>query len=198
MSTSVASIQAQIPATLRADVALFEQWAKEAQWPALAVGLPLLLGLQPAAWPQILQDIPPARTLASAFADALELPLEPDAPVAPHRLRAAAERLGIVVPTALAQLMDCLGRVLPQTDAPGSAAESEALAAQERETLLGIALMLVTRMPRECLDEDGYFSADRICDLILQKSVRWFPLAPPTLGREGIRALIASWIKPGA
>ena len=198
MSTLAESIQVAIPPALRAEVALFEHWAKEPQWPALAVGLPLLLGLQPAAWPRVLKDSPAARTLANAFAGELELPMEIDAPVSPQRLRAAAERLGIVVPAPLAQLMDFLGRVLPQTEAQDVAAEFAMLAAQERETLLGIALMLVTRVPRDCLDEDGYFSPDLICDQILQKSVRWFPLAPPALDRAGLRALIASWITPGA
>ena len=70
------------------------------------------------------------------------------------------------------------------------------LAAQARETLLGAALMLVTRMPQDCVDELGYYDSVRITQLILQKALLWFPLDPPPLDRAGIEALIARWLPP--
>ena len=194
----LAQLAAAVTPDERADAALFEHWAKEPRWPALAVGLPLLLGLQPQAWPRFLARVPAAATLQVALARALQLPLTDDASVPPSRLRTAAERVGITPPAYLAQLLDFLGRVLPQVE-PGAprSGEAQVLAAQERETLLGIALMLVTRLPRDCVDEEGYYSAQRITNLLLQRSARWFPLAPPTLDRAGIEALLAGWITPG-
>ena len=178
-----------------ADAALFEQWAKEQSWPALAVGLPLALGLRPEAWPRLLASVSAATTVQTALARALQIPPADDASVAPTRLRSAVEQIGIRLPPYLAQLLEFLGRVLPEPESDAlESGEAQILAAQERETLLGIALLLVTRMPRDCLDDEGYFSAERITDLVFRRSARWFPLAPPTLDRDGIKALIAGWI----
>ena len=189
-------VAAAIPNEL-ADHALFEHWAKEFRWPALEAGLPLVLGVQPGAWPRLIAGVPAAASLQQLLAQALELRPGEDALMVPAQLRAAAERLGLVLPSHLAQLLDFLARVLPVQEASAADAEADSLAAQERETLLGIALLLVTRMPRECLDEEGYFNVERIADLILQRSARWFPLAPPALDRAGLCRLLATWITPG-
>ena len=198
VGSALALLAGAVPDRDRADAALFEHWAQVPHWPALTVGLPLMVGVRPQAWPELLASVPAAATLQAALAEALQLPPASDQPVLPARLRVAAKGVGIVPPPYLGQLLDFLGRVLPRAEADVAGdAGRQALAAEERETLLGIALMLVTRLPRDCVDEAGYYSAARIAELILQKSVRWFPLAPPTLDRAGIEALLAGWITPG-
>lgn len=181
-----------------ADVVVFEHWAKEPRWPALTAGLPLMLGVRPQAWARLLADVPAAAILQSAFAEALQWSPAGDEAAPPARLRAVAERMGITLPPLLAQLLDFLGRVLPPMEREATeSVEAQVLAADERATLLGVALMLVTRFPSECVDEAGYYSPGLIADRILQKSARWFPLAPPTLDRDDIEALLAVWVNPG-
>jgi len=176
-----------------------EAFAKREQWRAASEGLPLLLGLHPADWPALCATPAHAPLVAAvwtAFAAALGVAAETDPERSPLSLRAAALSIGISPPPALDRLLDFIQRLLPEAPPEGGAAEAEVLAAQARETLLGAALMLVTRMPQDCVDELGYYDSARITQLILQKALLWFPLGPPPLDRAGIEALIARWLPP--
>ena len=176
-----------------------EAWAKHERWRAASEGLPLLLGVRPADWPAVCANAKCAAELAfvwTAFAAALGVAEDTDPERSPLALRAAALGLGLGPPPALDRLLDFIQRLLPEAAPDEAAAEAEVLAAQARETLLGAALMLVTRMPQDCVDELGYYDSVRITQLILQKALLWFPLDPPPLDRAGIEALIARWLPP--
>ena len=172
-----------------------EAWAKRERWRAASEGLPLLLGVRPEDWARIDGAARVGETWA-ALAAALGVAPDSDPECSPLKLRAAALGLGLSPPPALDRLLDFIQRLLPEAQPEAAAAEAEVLAAQERETLLGAALMLVTRMPQDCVDELGYYDSARITRLILQKALLWFPLGPPALDRGGIEALIARWLPP--
>ncbi len=177
-----------------------EAWAKRDTWQAISEGLPLLLGVKPEAWisftaaPAVAHA---AQSLGLALAVQLGLPHGADPALPPQKLRAAAQHLAWPLPPALDRLLDFIARILPSSVAGDpDLAEAQVLAAQARETLLGAALLLVTRMPRDCVDELGYYDPTRIARLIRQKALLWFPLAPPALDEAGIAALLAKWL-PG-
>lgn len=172
-----------------------EAWAKRERWRAASEGLPLLLGVRPTDWTRI-DGASRVATVWAALAAALGVAPDSDPECSPLKLRAAALGLGLSPPPALDRLLDFIQRLLPAVEPATAAAEAEVLAAQERETLLGAALMLVTRMPQDCVNELGYYDSARITRLILQKALLWFPLGPPALDRAGIEALIARWLPP--
>ena len=176
-----------------------EAWAKLERWRAASEGLPLMLGVSPTAWPGIWTRpgcAPLVDAVWAAFAAALGVACDTDPERSPLALRSAALGLGLSPPPAIDRLLDFIQRLLPAAAPTEAAAEAEVLAAQERETLLGAALMLVTRMPQDCVDELGYYDSARIAQLILQKALLWFPLGPPRLDRAGIETLLARWLPP--
>jgi hypothetical protein len=177
-----------------------EAWAKKDRWLAASEGLPLVLGARPAEWAGLMaatECAAAAREIWTALAAQLGVGVEEDPPIAPIKLRAAAESLGLMLPPPLAAVLDFLARVLPTgRETNEEDAQTVVLAAQEREILLGAALLLVTRMPERCVNELGYFDSARVATLIREKSLLWFPLAPPSLTQDEIARLIAKWLPP--
>jgi hypothetical protein len=181
------------PATQR----LFEAWAARECWCARSEALPLLVGVSPSAWAAHLarRGLTGAElALWSALARDLSLELDADQALEPRRLRAWAQGAGLRLPTALARLLDFITSVLPTVPAGDAMAADEVLRAQERETVLGAALMLVTRQPAECVDDEGCYDSARIAQLIRSRALLWFPLAPPSLSEAEMAALVARWV----
>lgn len=178
----------------------YEAWAQRETWRLGDEAAPLLVGVAPADWPGYI-----AGSERAAWAEALMVALSHglgvsrEHEVTPLRVRAWAQQHGIRLPLALGRVLDFIASVLPQAR-EGDAAESEAevLRAQERETLLGAALMLVTKEQAACLDEEGCYSPEKIARLIRARALLWFPLAPPSLDEAAIAQLIARWIAPPA
>ena len=184
------------PATQR----LFEAWAARDHWRARSEALPLLVGVAPTAWAEHLAGRGLAgaeRALWSALAQALSLDPDADQALEPRRLRAWAQEAGLRLPAALARLLDFITSVLPRAAAGETVAADEVLRAQERETILGAALMLVTRQPAECVDDEGRYDSARIARLIRARALLWFPLAPPSLSEAEMAALVARWVEHG-
>jgi len=184
------------PATQR----LFEAWAARDHWRARSEALPLLVGVAPSAWAEHLAGRGLAgaeRALWSALAQALSLDPDADQALEPRRLRAWAQEAGLRLPAALARLLDFITSVLPRAGAGETVAADEVLRAQERETILGAALMLVTRQPAECVDDEGCYDSARIARLIRARALLWFPLAPPSLSEAEMAALVARWVEHG-
>lgn len=187
-----------VDATDAATQMRYEAWAQRETWRLGDEAAPLLVGLTPADWPGHI-----AGSERAAWAEALMVALSHglgvsrEDEVAPLRVRAWAQQHGIRLPLALGRVLDFIASVLPQAS-EGAAAESEAevLRAQERETLLGAALMLVTKEQAACLDEAGCYSPEKIARLIRARALLWFPLAPPALDEAAIAQLIARWIAP--
>ena len=177
-----------------------EAWAKKDRWLAASEGLPLVLGARPAEWAGLMaatECAAAAGEIWTALAAQLGVGVEEDPPIAPIKLRAAAESLGLMLPPPLAAVLDFLARVLPTgRETNEEDAQTVVLAAQEREILLGAALLLITRMPERCVNELGYFDSARVATLIREKSLLWFPLAPPSLTQDEIARLIAKWLPP--
>ena len=189
--------EATDPATQR----MFEAWAAREHWCARSEALPLIVGIAPPAWPEHLARNGLAnveRALWSLVAGDLALDRDADQPVEPRRLRAWAQGAGVRLPAALARLLDFITSVVPAAAAPGETVSAdEVLRAQERETVLGAALMLVTRQPAECVDEEGCYDSARIARLIRARALLWFPLAPPSLSEAEMTALVARWLEHG-
>lgn len=176
--------------------ARYETWARRDGWRVHDEAAPLVVGIDPAAWRDYIQG-----SERAAWAEALRAALAhglnaaADAPVSPLRVRSWAQAHDIRLPLALARLLDFVAGVLPSAaDEASATGQDEVLRAQEREVLLGAALMLVTKAQAECLDEDGCYSPANIARLILSRALLWFPLSPPTLDEAAIAALIARWI----
>jgi len=181
------------PATQR----LFEAWAGRERWCARSEALPLLAGVAPSAWAEHLarRGLEAAeQALWPVLAQALSLDADADPHIEPRRLRAWAQGAGLRLPAALARLLDFITSVLPAVADGETVAVDEVLRAQERETILGAALMLVTRQPAECVDEAGCFDSARIARLIRARALLWFPLAPPALSEAEMEALLARWV----
>lgn len=176
----------------------FETWVKRDQWHLREEAVPLLVGADPAAWRDCLQS-PHLReawnTLAVALAVQLRLEPDTDSPVSPLAFRKAAEALMLDLPPALARLLDFLARVLSFQQADASSASALGLAdAEDRLTVLGAALALVVRHPERCLDEQGYYSAERMVEEIFRQAVYWFPLGPPACSVAEAVSLLARWL----
>jgi len=185
------------PATQR----LFEAWAARDHWCARSEALPLLVGVAPAAWTGHLARHGLAdaeQALWPVLARGLSLDAAADQSIEPRRLRTWVQDAGLRLPAALARLLDFISSVLPKAAEGGdTVAADEVLRAQERETILGAALMLVTRQAAECVDEEGRYDSARIARLIRARALLWFPLAPPSLSEADMEALIARWVEHG-
>lgn len=176
-----------------------EHWAKLPEWPVRSVGIALLVGVDPTHETQLLTHArfgSHALPLWEALAAALGLAVQDNTGVSPSKLRSAAERLGLDWPLALTRVLDFVSAVLPEraSAADREAAQAQIHTAEDRTTLLGAALAVVTRTPAACLDEAGYWDATRIARLIYQQAVYWFPLAPPHLNEAEAAQLIARYL----
>jgi len=175
---------------------MFEAWAQRDTWLARSEALPLLVGVEPV----LFQTADPERAEAAEYlwrlmANDLKLDPDTDPDVSPLRIRGWAQTAGITLPRALARLLDFISSVLPQAAAdPHADVEAMVLRAQEREILLGAALMLVTREPASCVGEDGRYDSRQIARLILNRALLWFPLGPPLASAAEIEALIGKWV----
>lgn len=176
----------------------YEAWARRETWHLRYDAVPLVVGHDPSSWPAYVEANDCA-TLADELSRELarDLGVDEGAHIMPLAIRRWAQDTEVRLPVALSRLLDFIASVLPQ-GGPGdmAASEVELLRAQERETLLGAALMLVTRDQAACRDEDGCYSPAIIARLILARALLWFPLAPPTLDEAAIAALVARWITP--
>lgn len=200
---TAAALVARLRAGLAVDAvdpaaqARYERWAGREQWRARSEALPLLVGVEPAEWGGSERArSADAAALWSRFAAELGLDANGDLPLSPARVREWARGAGVALPRALARLLDFIASVLPATASGGTpqVSEVEVLRAQERETVLGAALMLVTREAHECVDEEGYLDPGRIARLVRARSLLWFPLAPPQLSEADITRLLARWL----
>lgn len=171
---------------------LFEQWLAREQWHLASEALPLLVGVAPESWAEHIESCGgdgAANQLIAMLSHDLKCPT--DGLIAPVVLRHWARSNGVVLPPPLARLLDFVAQVLPAVPASPSAEQATTEQA-ERELVLGAALALVTRFPRQCRDANGFFDGALIADLILSQAARWFPLEPPQLGREEIATLLES------
>ncbi|MGR8918865.1 MAG: hypothetical protein ACU85V_04550, partial [Gammaproteobacteria bacterium] len=99
-----------------------EHWVGLDSWRLADEALPLLVGVDPAAWRAHVDAVGAAsaeQVLLSALGEALDTPL--DAAVAPARLRDLARSMGVELPVALSRLLDFVAQftapALPQADA---------------------------------------------------------------------------------
>lgn len=201
LQQTLADLRAALPALPGAGelAPLYEHWVKQEDWQLHAEAIPLLVGLDPAFWPEA-QTLPGVAAgverLASALAtQASQLPAA-GTRIRPLALRAAADALGLTLLPELTRLLDFLARILPaQALPPGDAQAERAMAeAEDRLTLVGAALSLAVRQPASCLDAEGYFSAERMVQEIFRRAVFWFPLGPPSFSVDEAVALVARWL----
>lgn len=191
----VARLRAGLDPAARALEQCYERWLREDDWDVADEALPLLVGVDPRAWPAHLET----RGTASEAA-ALGLVLTADAKVRDGRITPAeaarwARVAGVELPSALTALLEFIARVVPQSGAAAEAeAEDERRHAGDREAVLGAALALVTKFPERCRDANGFYDGLAIADLILEKAVVWFPERPPALSREAMGVLIERYL----
>lgn len=173
---------------------MIEHWLMRETWQIADEALPLIVGVAPRQWAEFVN----ANGLATAATQAVAaLRDDPGATgndaLDPGAVQHWARRHHVRLPAALDEVLGFIARVLPSTPAAPGAADAAGVAA-ERELVLGAALALVTRFPAQCRDPQGFFDGAAIADLMLQQAARWFPLAPPTLGRDDIAKLLETYL----
>ena len=85
-------------------------------------------------------------------------------------------------------------------DAHGKPLSDETMArAQEVDAVLlgavGAALSLLSKMPAECRDENGFADGAAIVALINKTAARWFPTSAPAMSEQEMIDLIDKWLE---
>ncbi|MSR15306.1 MAG: hypothetical protein EXR86_12220 [Gammaproteobacteria bacterium] len=171
----------------------YESWARLDTWRMRSEALPLAVGVMPEQWDDHLRQVNgrvAASQLEMALADYCGLPAL-DSEIVPGRIRQWMQSLGIDLPLSLARLLDFISVLLPAQAATTVLPESPV---EDRCTILGAALSLITKVPEQCVDADGYFDCARIAHLIFAQAIYWFPLAPPGLSEAEAAALLRQWV----
>jgi hypothetical protein len=173
---------------------LYEHWCKSDSWSLGREALPLLVGVDPAAW-QHHVEAQELQQSAEALLQLISAGLDcrPDAQITPARIRHWAREQGIALPEPLARVLDFILSVLPPVMRDPQAM-SGADQSADRERALGAALALVTKFPDQCRDEHGFFDGARIAALILDKRLLWFPEGGPAFSAAEIAALLENYL----
>jgi hypothetical protein len=175
----------------------YESWVKREAWRVRTEALPLAVGVDPSQWEAHLARVDgssAATALGADLATYCGVEIARDDDVSPGQVRQWMRAMNASLPISLARLLDFIGVTLPQS-APGSlATRAEQRILEERCTMLGAALSLITKTPAQCLDSDGYFDCVRIARLIFAQAVYWFPLEPPELSETDVVDLLRQWV----
>lgn len=188
---------------------LYERWLKRPAWRLWDEAIPLLLGVDPAAWPPAEEtglreaDERVRAALRASVTDRGGLRIsdpgaEPaDWCVEPAELYRFATGRGILVPGPFAALMDFILRTVksPASGVFEPRGHAATLDPSVRERLLGAALNVLAKCPAECYDSHGLASGAHIAERIAAQALRWFDAPEPPMSRADMAAFIDRWLE---
>lgn len=178
---------------------VYEKWLKLDTWKARSEALPLAVGVAPERWQDHIREYDLAKAeqeLWATFAASNGIGGD-DVPVSVTTVYDWFTANGVELPAGFSRLYGFIRQaVLVAGAAQASNDESTSAAPpEEREIVLGAALSLVSRMPRQCRDEHGFVDGAAITELIFETAARWFPNSTPSMTRAQITELIDKWLE---
>ncbi|MGH8601420.1 MAG: hypothetical protein ACREXR_01170 [Gammaproteobacteria bacterium] len=194
---------------------LYERWLRQDEWRVRSEALPLLLGVEPAQWPELIAGLELEPQIEGAW-DALKAciaraqfpPLigtqreEEQWGVHPLDFYHWVRGQSLDIPPAFEQLAQFVATVIkhPHSPCPAShvlfgAGLPPQTQASEREKILGAALNVLAKCPEACRDEHGLVSGEAIAKLIGEQCIRWFDTQQLPADATDVAALIDRWLE---
>ncbi|MGH8615640.1 MAG: hypothetical protein ACREYF_27380 [Gammaproteobacteria bacterium] len=195
---------------------LYERWLRQDEWRVRSEALPLLLGVEPAQWPELIAGLDLGLQVEGAW-DALKaciararFPLltgtqreeEEEWGVHPLDLYHWARAHGLDIPPTFEQLAQFVATVIKHPHSPSPASHvlfgaglPPQTQASAREKILGAALNVLAKCPGACRDEHGLVSGEAITKLIGEQCIRWFDTQQLPADATDVAALIDRWLE---
>ena len=194
---------------------LYERWLRQDEWRVRSEALPLLFGVEPAQWPELIAGLDLGLqvesawdTLKACIAQARFPPLtgtqreEDEWGVHPLDFYHWAHGHGLDISAAFEQLAQFVATVIKQPHSPSPASHvlfgaglPPQTQASEREKILGAALNVLAKCPEACRDEHGLVSGEAIAKLIGEQCIRWFDTQQLPVDPTDVAALIDRWLE---
>ncbi|MGH6634799.1 MAG: hypothetical protein ACRED0_01235 [Gammaproteobacteria bacterium] len=194
---------------------LYERWLRRDEWRVRSEALPLLFGVEPSQWPEVIAGLELEPQIGRAW-DALKAciagaqfpPLigtqreEEQWGVHPLDFYHWARGKRLDIPPAFEHLAQFVATVIKRPHAPSPASHGvfgtglpPQTQASEREKILGAALNVLAKCPEACRDEHGLVSGEAIAKLIAQQCIRWFDTQQLPADPTDVAALIDRWLE---
>lgn len=194
---------------------LYERWLRRDEWRIRSEALPLLFGVEPSRWPDVIASLKlepqvedawhmlKACVAQSQFPSLIGTQREEEPWVAhPLDFYHWVRGQGLDIPPAFEQLAQFVATVIkrPHSPSPASHALFGAGAppqtqASEREKILGAALNVLAKCPEACRDEHGLVNGEAIAKLIAEQCIRWFDAPQLPADPRDVAALIDRWLE---
>ena len=180
---------------------MYEQWLKHDQWAARENALPLVVGCEPGNWRAYVdaQNLQASEeTLWHILAN--DLGIEPNDSISINTLVEWTRSQSITMHPSFLRIYEFVRKVLLASSPPQPKAEdfgepADNHSAHEREIVVGAALSLLSKMPAECRDENGFADGAAIVALINKTAARWFPTSAPAMSEQEMSDLIDKWLE---
>ena len=179
---------------------MYEQWLKEDHWTARDSALPLLIGQDPTNWRAYVeahQLQANEETLWHILAN--DLGIEQNDSISIGTLVEWARAQSVLMHPSFLRIYEFVRKVLlASTPAPApdaNVSEVEDSSPHEKEIVLGAALSLLSKMPADCRDENGFADGAAIVALINKTAARWFPSSAPAMSESEMISLIDKWLE---
>ncbi|MGH8644400.1 MAG: hypothetical protein ACREX4_08075 [Gammaproteobacteria bacterium] len=194
---------------------LYERWLRQDAWRVRSDALPLLFGVEPSQWPELIADLELGLqaqgtwdALKACIAQAQFPPLigtqreEEEWAVHPLDFYHWARGQSLDISPAFEQLAQFVATVIkhPHSPSPASqvlfgAGRPPQTQTSEREKILGAALNVLAKCPDACRDEYGLVSGEAIAKLIGEQCMRWFDTPQLPADSADVAALIDRWLE---
>jgi hypothetical protein len=190
---------------------LYEKWVVKDTWLLKHEALPLLSGIDPERndaqlQPELLNNI---NQLWIHSKDCVEQGLlkvinqeqaDENWRVSPLDIYRWARISRMELPDVFTRVMEFISKTVKQPDLQPVSKDKSGIDYdpvkfdENREKVLGIALALLAAYPEKCKDSLGQVKADRIVNLIIEKSESWLVNEPQDFSTTAIRDLINKWL----
>ncbi len=189
---------------------LYEKWLKQDSWLLRSQAVPLLIGCEPEQWSgfcEIDNNSSLEQNLWRLIKDSISSTGSPvvddfsieesDWQVSVRNIYGWARTQQIAVPSAFDNLMSFMMSAVkievPEVSAVNLGSIPSAGDADDREKVLGAALAMLTAVPEQCREDDGWISGERMAKQISSKALILFPDAPPKMSVKDMAILIDKW-----
>ncbi|MGH8658256.1 MAG: hypothetical protein ACREV4_07215 [Gammaproteobacteria bacterium] len=194
---------------------LYERWLRQDEWRVRSEALPLLFGVEPSQWPELITGLGLRAQIEGAWdelkaciARAQFPPLigtqreEEEWRVNPLDFYQWARGQGLDIPPAFERLAQFVATVIKRPHSPSPAPRAlfgagplPQTQTSEREKILGAALNVLAKCPDDCRDEYGLVSGEAIVKLIAEQCIRWFDTPQLPADATEVAALIDRWLE---